>query len=86
MVGVGDIEMLNHLLSNYRLPRRYQVSTFQVSFRGMATELKDYESHYDRLEIHPECTKTEIRYGTYLSFSALSIKLNFNNAILFYNL
>merc|ERR550517_1106119 len=32
-----------------------------VSCRGMATELKDYESHYDRLEIHPECTKTEIR-------------------------
>ena len=28
----------------------------------MATELKDYESHYDRLEVHPECTKTEIRY------------------------
>ena len=23
--------------------------------------LKDYESYYDKLEIHPECTKTEIR-------------------------
>ena len=34
----------------------------QVSCRGMATQLKDYESHYDRLEIHPECTKTEIRW------------------------
>jgi len=32
-----------------------------VRCRGMATELKDYESHYDRLEVHPECTKTEIR-------------------------
>jgi hypothetical protein len=27
----------------------------------MATELKDFESHYDTLEISPECTKTEIR-------------------------
>ena len=35
----------------------------QVSCRGMATQLKDYESHYDRLEIHPECTKTEIRFS-----------------------
>jgi len=32
-----------------------------VNCRGMATVLKDYESYYDKLEIHPECTKTEIR-------------------------
>ena len=32
-----------------------------VVFRTMATNLKDYTSHYDMLEIHPECTKTEIR-------------------------
>jgi len=30
-------------------------------FRAMATNLKDYESHYDTLGINPECTKTEIR-------------------------
>lgn len=29
--------------------------------RCMATNLKDYESHYDTLEVAPECTKTEIR-------------------------
>ena len=32
-----------------------------VVFRTMATNLKDYTSHYDMLEIHPESTKTEIR-------------------------
>ena len=32
-----------------------------VVFRTMATNLKDFNSHYDMLEIHPECTKTEIR-------------------------
>ena len=37
-----------------------------MSCRGMATELKDYESHYDRLEINPECTKTEIRCGQWI--------------------
>ena len=46
---------------------------YQVSCRGMATELKDYESHYDRLEIHPECTKTEIRCGFGMSLSFFSI-------------
>jgi len=30
-------------------------------FRAMATKLKDYVSLYDVMEIHPECTKTEIR-------------------------
>jgi len=30
-------------------------------FRAMATKLKDYVSHYDILEVTPECTKTEIR-------------------------
>jgi len=32
-----------------------------VVLRTMATNLKDFTSHYDMLEIHPECTKTEIR-------------------------
>ena len=32
-----------------------------VVFRTMATNLKDFNLHYDMLEIHPECTKTEIR-------------------------
>jgi len=32
-----------------------------VLFRAMATRLKDYVSHYDVLEVNPECTKTEIR-------------------------
>eukprot|EP00092_Neocalanus_flemingeri_P007731 GFUD01008347.1.p1 GENE.GFUD01008347.1~~GFUD01008347.1.p1 ORF type:complete len:287 (-),score=63.61 GFUD01008347.1:24-884(-) len=32
-----------------------------VLFRAMATQLKDYVSHYDVLEVSPECTKTEIR-------------------------
>jgi len=27
----------------------------------MATALRDYESHYERLEVHPECTRSEIR-------------------------
>ena len=43
----------------------------------MATELKDYESHYDRLEVHPECTKTEIRFGINGNlFSTTCIKIN----------
>ena len=32
-----------------------------IVVRTMATKLKDYTSHYDILEINPECTKTEIR-------------------------
>ena len=28
----------------------------------MATELRDYESHYERLEVQPECTRSEIRW------------------------
>lgn len=33
----------------------------------MATHLKDFQSHYDTLEIVPECTKTEIRLNSYHS-------------------
>jgi len=29
--------------------------------RSMATKWMEYTSHYDTLEVHPECTKTEIR-------------------------
>jgi len=32
-----------------------------VVFRAMATNLKDYESHYDIMGVTPESTKTEIR-------------------------
>jgi len=31
------------------------------SSRCMATTFKDYVSHYDTLDVNPECTKTEIR-------------------------
>jgi len=36
-------------------------SQHRMAVRSMATVLKDFVSHYDTLEIYPECTKTEIR-------------------------